>query len=210
VPPYPGFEKLFAVPLVPAPRDAHIRWPDDLQALGPSGTPQERLMHGVRDAINRLILVRDQFDAVFIHLPDTWAVAFRGVGFDVHDSIKALCAGVNIPTQIINDRAFTFEYKVSLAWRLSIALYVKAGGVPWKLAPLPGVPDDTAYIGLAYALRGNAREAHFVTCCSQVFDADGGGMQFVAFEARDPVADDWQGRRNPFPQPYGHARGHGT
>jgi hypothetical protein len=81
---------------------------------------------------------------------------------------------------------------------MSIALYVKAGGIPWKLAPLNGVPEGTAYIGLAYALRGNAREAHFVTCCSQVFDADGGGMQFVAFEARDPVADDWKARHNPF------------
>jgi hypothetical protein len=81
---------------------------------------------------------------------------------------------------------------------MSIALYVKAGGVPWKLAPLPGVPNGTAYIGLAYALRGNARDAHYVTCCSQVFDADGGGMQFVAFEARDPIADTKEARRNPF------------
>ncbi|MGZ5141452.1 MAG: nuclease PIN, partial [Burkholderiales bacterium] len=115
VPPYPGFEKLFGVPLGPASKEAHFRWPDDLQALAPDGTPQQRLMHGIRDVINRLILNRDQFDAVFIHLPDTWKMAFRGVGFDVHDSIKALCAGAGIPTQVINDRAFTFPYKASLA-----------------------------------------------------------------------------------------------
>lgn len=198
VPPYPGFAKLFGVPPVAAPKDAHIRWDDDLQALAAEGSPQERLMHGVRDAIKRLILVRDQFDAVFIHLPDTWKVGFRGQGFDVHDSIKALCAGAGIPTQVVNERAFTFQYRASLAWRMSIALYVKAGGIPWKPAPLNGVPEGTAYIGLAYALRGDARDAHFITCCSQVFDADGGGMQFVAFEARDPIADDWKARRNPF------------
>lgn len=85
-----------------------------------------------------------------------------------------------------------------MAWRLAIALYVKAGGIPWKLARVRGVHDDTAYIGLAYALRGDQREAHYVTCCSQVFDMDGGGMQFVAFEARDPVADLAEARRNPF------------
>ncbi len=28
-----------------------------------------------------------------------------------------------------------------------------------------------------------------MTCCSQIFDADGGGMQFVAYEAVDPVED---------------------
>jgi len=37
-----------------------------------------------------------------------------------------------------------------------------------------------------------------VTCCSQVFDADGGGMQFVAFEARDPVKNPEEAQRNPF------------
>ncbi len=63
---------------------------------------------------------------------------------------------------------------------------------------MQSVPDETAYIGLAYALRGDQREAHYVTCCSQVFDMDGGGMQFVAFEARDPVADLAEARRSPF------------
>ena len=199
VPPFRGFEKVFGVPLVAAPvGKAHIKWPDDLTALGPDGPPPARLMHALRDGMNRLALVRDQFDVVLVHLPDAWEVAFRGRDFDAHDELKALGAAHSIPTQVINDRAFTFAYKASLAWRLSIALYVKAGGIPWKLAPLPGVPAGTAYIGLAYALRGAAKETHYVTCCSQVFDADGGGMQFVAFEARDPVENPEEARRNPF------------
>lgn len=77
-------------------------------------------------------------------------------------------------------------------------MYVKAGGIPWKLSALPGVPDDTAYIGLAYALRPHQDQIYYVTCCSQVFDMDGGGMQFVAFEARDPVPDLQEAKRNPF------------
>jgi hypothetical protein len=150
------------------------------------------------DALRRLSLVRDQFDVAVVHLPDSWAPAFRTRYFDAHDALKALGAQFSIPTQVVNDRSFSFQYKASLAWRLGIALYVKAGGVPWKLAPLPGVPNRTAYIGLAYALRGDPQEAHYVTCCSQVFDMDGGGMQFVAFEARDPVKDVEEARRNPF------------
>lgn len=81
---------------------------------------------------------------------------------------------------------------------MSIALYVKAGGSPWRLGPLVGLPAESAYIGLSYALRGDPQEAHFVTCCSQVFDADGGGMQFVAYDARDPLADTAEARRNPY------------
>ncbi len=195
VPTFRGFEKIFAVPLVAAQAEAHIRWADDLSSDGP---PHVRLLHAMKDGMGRLSLVRDQFDVLMVYLPDSWQSAFRAPGFDAHDALKALGASHGIPTQVINDRVFSFSSKASLAWRLSIALYVKAGGIPWKLAPLPGVPNNTAYIGLAYALRGNPKDAHYVTCCSQVFDADGGGMQFVAFEARDPVKDVDGARRNPF------------
>jgi len=199
VPRFRGFAEVFGTPLIGAPTGgAHIKLHDDLSGLGQSGSPQERLMQALRSSLDRLMLVRDQFDVALVHLPDAWQIAFRAPGFDAHDALKALGAKYGIPTQVINDRAITFGYKASLAWRLSIALYVKAGGIPWKLAPLSDVPEGTAYIGLAYALRGNPKEAHYVTCCSQVFDADGGGMQFVAFEARDPVKDIEEARRNPF------------
>ena len=199
VPNFRGFADIFEVPLIGAPTGkAHIKLDNDLGTLGERGSPQERLIQALRSSMDRLMLVRDQFDVVLVYLPDTWQAAFRSPGFDAHDSLKALGASYGIPTQVINDRAISFHYKASLAWRLSIALYVKGGGIPWKLAPLAQVPENTAYIGLAYAIRGEATKPHFVTCCSQVFDADGGGMQFVAFEARDPVGDVEDAKRNPF------------
>lgn len=198
VPLYPGFEALFRVKLEPARAGAHIRWPDSLSQLPGDGDPQARLFLAIDAALRRLDTMRNEFDVVLVHFPDSWALGTRTKTFDAHDALKALGAKYNIPTQVLNDRVFTFNYKASLAWRLAIALYVKAAGTPWKLAPLKGVPDGTAYIGLAYALRGDPRDAHYVTCCSQVFDMDGGGMQFVAFEARDPVADVSEARRNPF------------
>ncbi|MCA8162066.1 argonaute/piwi family protein [Burkholderia cepacia] len=198
VPSFPGFENLFRVPLVAGPKDVHIKWPDDLMALARTGAPHERLFSAMSEAMARLDALHDQFDVVLVHLPDAWVTAFTANGFDAHDALKALGARYAIPTQVINDRVFTFRLKASLAWRLAIALFTKAGGIPWKLAPMAGVPEDTAYIGLAYALRGDPKSAQFVTCCSQVFDADGGGMQFVAFEAKEQVADPREARRNPF------------
>lgn len=198
VPQYPGFERLFRVALEAAPREAHIKWPEHIRELSGEGDPQTRLYRAMEAALQRLDTVRNEFDVVLVHFPDSWSPATRSKFFDAHDVLKALGARYNIPTQVLNDRVFTFTHKASLAWRLSTALYVKAAGTPWKLAPLKGVPADTAYIGLAYALRGDQRDAHYVTCCSQVFDMDGGGMQFVAFEAQDPVADVAEARRNPF------------
>lgn len=198
VPPYPGFSPLFHVELVSAPSEAHIRWPESLGQLPGTGGPEERLFAAMENALARLNNMRDEFDVVLVHFPDSWGPATRTKFFDAHDALKALGAKYNIPTQVLNDRAFTFRHRASLAWRLATAIYVKAGGIPWKLARMQGIPDDTAYIGLAYALRGDPSNAHYVTCCSQVFDMDGGGMQFVAFEARDPVADVKEAQRNPF------------
>jgi len=198
VPTYPGFEALFNVGLVSAPAAAHIRWPDSLSRFDGRGTVEQRLYLAMDAALRRLEAMRNEFDVVVAHFPDAWEPVTRSRAFDAHDALKALGAKYNIPTQVINDRAFHFRHRASLAWRLAIALYVKAGGIPWKLARVLSVPDETAYIGLAYALRGDQRDAHFVTCCSQVFDMDGGGMQFVAFEARDPVTDLEEAKRNPF------------
>lgn len=199
VPTYPGFEKLYQVDLKAAQVGvAHVKWPDSLNDLPGDGDIRQRLFWAMDAALRQLDSVRSEFDVVLVHFPDAWATATRSKVFDAHDALKALGAKYNIPTQVLNDRVFTFAHPASMAWRLSTALYVKAAGTPWKLAPLEGVPDGTAYIGLAYALRGDARDAHYVTCCSQVFDMDGGGMQFVAFEARDPVEDVAVARHNPF------------
>ena len=198
VPEYPGFQKLFGIPLHAASQAARVTWPDVLEDLPFEGTSEQRLQAAFESALSQLDLQRSEFDVVVVHLPDAWANALHTPTFDAHDALKVIGARYGIPTQVLNDRAFAFSAKASIAWRLAIALYVKAGGIPWKLAPLPGVPDGTAYIGLAYALRPHADGVHYVTCCSQVFDMDGGGMQFVAFEARDPVADVQEAKRNPF------------
>lgn len=198
VPEYPGFKKLFGIPLHAASQATRITWPDALEDLPFEGTGEQRLQAAFESALSQLDLQRSEFDVVVVHLPDAWANALHTPTYDAHDALKVIGSRYGIPTQVLNDRAFTFSAKASIAWRLAIALYVKAGGIPWKLAPLPGVPDGTAYIGLAYALRPHADGVHYVICCSQVFDMDGGGMQFVAFEARDPVADVQEAKRNPF------------
>ena len=143
VPPYPGFEALFRVGLESAPKGAHIKWPNSMDQLPGEGDPQARLFLAMDAALRRLEMVRNDFDVVLVHLPDAWAPASRSRNFDAHDALKGLGAKYNIPTQVINDRAFTFQHKASLAWRLAIALYVKASGTPWKLAPLKGIPADT-------------------------------------------------------------------
>jgi hypothetical protein len=107
-------------------------------------------------------------------------------------------AELDLPTQIVNDdSALTYHCRCSVAWRLGIALYVKAAGIPWKLATSE---VGTAYIGISYALRPATGEdgqgrAQFVTCCSQVFDADGLGLEFIAYS---PHEVEVEGGVNPY------------
>jgi hypothetical protein len=77
-------------------------------------------------------------------------------------------------------------------WRIGLALYAKAGGVPWKLSD---TDPETAHIGISYAVRPvESDRPRFVTCCSQVFDADGAGLEFVAYDAHEVEVQ----RENPF------------
>lgn len=190
LPPFPGFEDVFRVPIHGAHRDAHIALASDtitadkgdLQSLGAA----------LRRALDRLQTVRDEFDVIAIYLPDRWQRAFEDLenGLDLHHEIKSLAAVAGLSTQFLQEsRALAYFDRCSVAWRLGIAFYAKAGGTPWRLVPTAA---DTAYIGLSYAIRGGTTD-RFVTCCSQVFDVDGGGMEFVAYDVGDGVDFD-----NPF------------
>ncbi len=182
LPQFPGFESalLRRVGLAAAP--ARIELPAGLdEQISIELKPQQLLADALQSGLSQLALVRTEWDVAAIYLPNTWERAFRGgpgEDFDLHHFIKATCAAQAMPTQMINDKAVKYFCRASVAWRLSIALYVKAGGVPWKMEP---ILDGTAFIGLSYAMRTDARTPRYVTCCSQIYDAEGSGLEFLAY-----------------------------
>jgi hypothetical protein len=184
LPVFPGFEMAFRQQLA-LPTTSIVELPSSLDADTQGATPQRSLAEALSNAMQQAKQRRSEWDVVLIYLPERWRMAFEGgmsADFDLHDFIKARTAAQAIPTQVLNDDVWSYKCRASVAWRLGVALYVKAGGVPWKMEP---VQPDTVFVGISYAMRKDATGPRYITCCSQIFDADGIGLEFLAYETEE-------------------------
>ena len=195
LPPYPGFKSAFRAALVPAEEAARQPLPEDLdRKMAASAEPHMILARALTEGLGRLAAVRSLFDVVVFYLPQRWEPRFVVGEFDLHDHVKAAGARLGLPTQIVTDLAMSYHCRASVGWRLATALYAKAGGIPYKLATGGMMDPGTAYVGLAYGIRDSGRPANsFVVCCSQLFDGQGGGLEFVAHDVSGDVDP-----RNPY------------
>lgn len=200
LPDYPGFDAIFGVSVAPAGENTSIVIPDSIDSvLDSNNMPHQVLAETLTGALSSLRTQKHDFDVVFLGIDEKWSKGFQGSDeedFDLHDYLKAYSASSGIPLQIIRggeaQRALDYRCRCSVMWRLSIALYTKAGGVPWALA---NTQPKTAYIGIDYAIKKSRdTQGRFAICCAQVFDSDGAGLDFIAYEADDVAIY----RRNPY------------
>jgi len=197
LPKWPGFHSVFGLHMRGAGGGCHIELDSQLEdEFRASSTPHIVLADRLVRAIQSFEARRAEFDVLFIYIPQRWAAGYAGgpaEDFDLHDHLKAASAARRLPVQLVReDKALVYPDRASVMWRIGLALYAKAGGVPWKLADSD---PETAYIGISYAVRPpDSDRSRFVTCCSQVFDAEGSGLEFVAYDAHEVEVQ----RDNPF------------
>jgi hypothetical protein len=198
LPDWPGFHQVFGLQVRAAGGGCHLELDRNSEAeFRGSPTPHIVLADRLVRAIQRLEAHRAEFDVLFIYVPQHWSAGYLGgpdEDFDLHDHLKATTAARRLPIQLVReDKALAYPHRASVMWRIALALYTKAGGVAWKLAE---ADPETAYIGISYAVRPpESDRTRFVTCCSQVFDAGGSGLEFLAYDANEVDVQ----RRQPVP-----------
>lgn len=186
-----GFSSIFGTRVVLAATPRVLISKETDAEIERSSSPHRVLAENLARAVNAVSAHRSEFDVLLVYLPTRWQICFTGGNqdeFDLHDFVKGHTASLSIPAQIVReDKALSYSCRCSVMWRLGIALYCKAGGIPWKLAY---TEPDTMYVGLGYAMKFDERGApHFLTTCSQVFDHDGTGLEFLAYETRDMIRE---------------------
>lgn len=141
----------------------------------------------LKSKIDKLALRSTDIDCVVIYIPDQWK-NFRELKndntyYDLHDSLKLYCVKIGLRIQFIEDKSINFQDQAKIRWWLSLGLYVKSNGTPWKIKT---DNTETAFIGLGYAVRQNAKNK-VVLGSSQIFDGYGNGLKFLLQPIEKPI-----------------------
>jgi hypothetical protein len=141
----------------------------------------------IKRKIDYFDTLKGEFDVLIIYFSQQWSRyrEFKNddIYFDLHDSIKIYCAKKNIKIQFIEDKSINYFDQCKVKWWLSLGLYVKANGTPWKMER---VDNNVAYIGLGYAIRGSLKNK-VVMGCSQIYDSSGQGLRFLLQPIDKPI-----------------------
>lgn len=142
------------------------------------------------------MLCSTSVDVILIYIPKEYEALTSFTGehthFDLHDYIKAYAAQKHVATQFIREKTIESELHCQIMWAISLAIYVKAGRIPWTIT---GIQPETAFAGIGYSVADGPNGKSIVVGCSHIYSSDGQGMKYKLSKVRDFTLD---GKKNPY------------
>ncbi len=183
---FPGFHNVFKKHLI-IPPTVQSEFVITIPNNDVSGFSAIQFYDYLKSKIDKLALKSTDIDCVVIYIPDQWKnfreLKNENTYYDLHDSLKLYCVKKGLRIQFIEDKSINYKDQAKIRWWLSLGLYVKSNGTPWKVKT---DNTETAFVGLGYAVRQNARDK-VVLGSSQIFDGHGNGLKFLLQPIDKPV-----------------------
>lgn len=183
---YPGFDAVFKKHLV-IPTSTQSEYVITINTQKIRNYSAIQFYDLIKSKIDKFSLKNDSIDCVAIYIPEYWKnfreLKNENTYFDLHDSLKLYAVKKGLHLQFIEDKSITYNDKAKVKWWLSLGIYVKSNGTPWKVKT---DNTETAFVGLGYAVRQNARNK-VVLGSSQIFDGNGNGLRFLLQPIEKPI-----------------------
>lgn len=198
--PYAGFLNTYKMPITIPPTNSTLWQEYQVSQKNSVEETSRQLAENIITAIKNIYATNTDC-VIIVYIPKTLE-RFEGYDtvrekFDLHDYVKAFCIPKAIPTQFIREKTIEYDDIASVAWTLSLALYVKAGRTPWVISKL--TDEQTAFVGIGYSVDTKNEKNPIVLGCSHIFSTDGQSIRYRLSRVRNPQFDKSdKHRKNPY------------
>ncbi len=180
---YEGFEKVYKVPVKIPQEDYAVRMSqEEINRVLNSSTPFESAVSLFDGKIQEFHdSMRGKYDVLVIQIPGDFANFDNPeLSLNLHNSIKVLTVKRNMMSQILTEKAMKYQYDCENMWNLSVALYTKAGGVPWKLREFT---NTNCFIGISYGIKKTEKGQAILSGLAEIFDSFGENVSMVSLSS---------------------------
>lgn len=112
------------------------------------------------------------------------------LSYDFRRALKGRSMKFGVPIQILRYRTLSndprLEDEATRAWNFCLALYYKAGGLPWRLAE---IDPHTCYVGISFFKEKLSGEENLRVSLAQVFTVSGESLVLRGDKAEIDITD---------------------